>query len=255
MSADRREPGRGVECYALIDDPAAPKRSGSGIGGFSSDASATLLSPEALAAAAQILAAAMKDKGYRATPIGLLVGRYIRWCRNERGLVNATTIRDYEYTLAKMSLTLANLEPQDVTLEDLRTVIDLWAANEPNTRKKVTSAIRSFWKWAEEEGHVDRSPAASLRTPKIPKRAPDLLPQAVDTQLLAAAHGVRDKLAVMILLELGVRKSELGSVRVGDFDLARRTITIFGKGRKETCGAVTRARRADGRGIPPHSVA
>ena len=54
----------------------------------------------------------MRDKTYRATPLGQLVGRYVRWCRNERGLVNGTTIRDYEYTLARMALTLPDLDPE-----------------------------------------------------------------------------------------------------------------------------------------------
>jgi len=120
----------------------------------------------------------MRDKSYRATPLGQLVGRYVRWCRNERGLVSDTTIRDYEYTLARMSVTLSNLEPHEVELDDLRTVVDLWATNEANTRRKMTSCIRSFWKWAEEEGHVERSPAARLRSPRIPKRSSDLLPMA-----------------------------------------------------------------------------
>ena len=43
-----------------------------------------------------------------------------------------------------MALTLSDLDPKEVTIEHLRTVIDLWAEREPRTRKKVTSAIRSF---------------------------------------------------------------------------------------------------------------
>jgi site-specific recombinase XerD len=180
-----------------------------------------------------VLLSAVKDKSYRATPLGQLVGRYIRWCRNERGLVDATTIRDYEGTLARMAVTLSDLEPVDVTIDDLRMVIDLWAHREPNTRKKVTSAVRGFWKWAEDEGHVERSPAARLRSPKIPQRSPDLLPMAVDTRLIAAAETARDRLAVIVLLDYGLRRSELTGILLSDFDLSRRTLTVFGKGQKE----------------------
>ena len=74
---------QGVRYEPLTNGPAAPKRSGPGNGGFSSDATPTLFT---LAEAAQLLLSAMKDKSYRATPIGQLVGRCIRWCRNERGL-------------------------------------------------------------------------------------------------------------------------------------------------------------------------
>lgn len=180
---------------------------------------------------ARMIDRAVRDKSYRATPLGALVGRYVRWCRNERGLVELTTIKDYEATLARMSVTLAKLEPADVTLDDLRLVIDLWADREPNTRRKVTSAIRSFWRWAEEEGFVERSPAVRLRTPKRPSKAIGLLP-AVDTQLLGVAETARDRLALLVLLDYGVRRSELTGVQVRDLDLGRRTLTVFGKGQK-----------------------
>lgn len=180
---------------------------------------------------ARMIEQAVRDKTYRATPLGQLVGRYLRWCRNERGLVDATTVRDYEGTLARMALTLSRSEPSDVTIDDLRLVIDLWADREANTRRKITSTIRSFWRWAEEEGFVDRSPAVRLRTPRRPKKAIGLLP-AVDTQLLAAAETARDRLALLVLLDYGVRRSELTGIMVRDFDLRRRTLTVFGKGQK-----------------------
>jgi integrase/recombinase XerD len=180
---------------------------------------------------ARMIEQAVRDKTYRQTPLGALVGRYIRWCRNERGLVELTTIKDYEATLARMAVTLARHQPGDVTLDDLRLVIDLWADREANTRRKVTSTIKGFWRWAEDEAHVERSPAARLRTPKRPKHAVPLLP-AVDTQLLAVAETVRDRLALLVLLDLGVRRSELTGIMCRDFDLGRRRLTVFGKGQK-----------------------
>ena len=38
-----------------------------------------------LGAAARIIREAVKDKSYRKTPVGQLVGRYLRWFRNEYG--------------------------------------------------------------------------------------------------------------------------------------------------------------------------
>jgi integrase len=67
----------------------------------------------------------------------------------------------------------------------------------------------------------------------VPNRAPDLLPQVLDTQRLAVAEIERDLLALIVLLDLGLRKSELGAIRVRDLDLARRVLTVFGKGQKE----------------------
>jgi hypothetical protein len=47
-----------------------------------------------LGEAARIIREAVKDKSYRKTPLGQLVGRYLRWFRNEYGATDST-IRDY----------------------------------------------------------------------------------------------------------------------------------------------------------------
>jgi integrase len=179
-----------------------------------------------------MIRAALRDKRYRASSLGALVGRYVRWFRNERGATESS-VRDYEAVLARMALTLSDREPAEVTLEDLRDVIDLWSLREPATRAKVTSVIRAFWAWAEDEGHVTDSPARRLRRPRKPKKAAKLLPEATGSSLIAAAPTARDRLALMILLDCGVRRGELAGIQTRDIDLARRTLVVTGKGRKD----------------------
>jgi integrase/recombinase XerC len=192
-----------------------------------------LIRPTALtlAEAAQMMRRAVKNKSYRATPIGLLVGKYLRWFRNEWGATEST-IRDYELVLARMALTLADKDPLEVTVEDLRDVIDLWADREARTRAKVTSVIRSFWAWAEEQDQVPFSPAVKLRRPRAPRRAAPLLPQNADARLLNAAQTQRDRVGLLLLLDLGLRKNELSRLCPRDIDLGRRQVTVFGKGQK-----------------------
>jgi integrase/recombinase XerD len=185
-----------------------------------------------LADAVRIIAQAVKDKSYRASEVGQLVGRYIRWLRNEWG-ATPSTIRDYEAILARMSLHLGDKQPIEVDIEDLRAVIDLWADREPRTRQKVTSVIRSFWNWAEEEGLVPFSPAAKLRRPRAPKKVAPLLPHKADEALMKAATLPRDRVGLACLLWLGVRREELAKIQVRHFDVGRQTLTVYGKGRKE----------------------
>lgn len=180
---------------------------------------------------APMMRAYLKDKRYRASSLGALVGRYIRWFRNEEG-ATPSSIRDYESVLARMALTLADKEPVDVGLEDLRTVIDLWSMREAATRAKVTSVVRSFWRWAEDEGHVAASPATRLKRPRKPRKAPLLLPMNTAARLLGNLPTARDRLAVLALLDCGIRRAELAGIRVRDFDIARRDLTVFGKGQK-----------------------
>ena len=74
---DRRQ--NGVESGAPVNDPAPLARPGSGNGGMNSDAAQTL-SPSILtvADAARVLREAVKDKSYRAFPLGQEAGHYLR---------------------------------------------------------------------------------------------------------------------------------------------------------------------------------
>lgn len=181
---------------------------------------------------APMIRQSLKDKRYRATALGALVGRYIRWFRNERGAL-PSSVRDYESILARMALTLADKDPLEVTIDDLRDVLDIWADREPRTRQKAVSIMRSFWEWAEEESFVPISPAARLRRPKAPSKKPALLQVGTDARLLSTATTARDRLAILMLTDCGMRRGELAGVRVRDIDLARRQVVVTGKGRKQ----------------------
>jgi integrase len=188
--------------------------------------------PLTLAQAARIIREAVKDKSYRATPLGVMVARYIRWMRNEYGATPAT-IRDYEAILARMSLTLADRDPIEVSTDDLRAIIDLWAAQSARTRQKVTSVIRAFWAWMEEQGHIAVSPAARIRRPRAERRVARVLPLDARPRLLTEAKHPRDRLALFCLLVLGLRRAELAGVQIRDFDVQRGVLRVYGKGRKE----------------------
>jgi integrase/recombinase XerC len=174
----------------------------------------------------------MKDQSYRSTALGGLVGRYIRWLRNEYG-ATPSTIRDYEAILAQMSLLLADKQPIDVSTEDLREAIDLWAKRSARTRQKVTSVIRSFWGWCEEQGHIAISPAARIRRPRAEHRIAKVLPLDARPRLLETAKHPRDRLGLFCLLVLGLRRSELAGIQIRDFDAQRGILRVLGKGRKE----------------------
>lgn len=90
-----------------------------------------------LGEAARIIREAVKDKSYRSTPLGQLVGRYLRWFRNEFGATEST-LRDYEAVLARMSLTLADKEPAPLLTPRLREGPQ--GAHPPATRPRARRA-------------------------------------------------------------------------------------------------------------------
>ena len=163
---------------------------------------------------------------------GTMVARYIRWLRNEYGATPAT-VRDYEAILARMSLTLADRALIEITTEDLRDVIDLWSLRTARTRQKVTSVIRSFWSWAEEQGHIAVDPAHRIRRPRAERRVARVLPLDARPRLLAVAKHPRDRLALQSRSRSGCGGAELAAIRMRDFDAQRGMLREIGKGQKE----------------------
>jgi hypothetical protein len=96
-----------------------------------------------LATAARMMRDALRDRSYRATPLGLEVARYYRWKKNEWG-ATAETLRDYEAVLAKLALDHADLELADfeppVGTERLHEFIDARWASERRGRGRRSSA-------------------------------------------------------------------------------------------------------------------
>jgi integrase len=184
-----------------------------------------------LTAAAAILRDAVKDKlpSHRARDDG----RALPALASQRIRRDAPTVRDYEAILARMSLSLADRDPFEVSIDDLRDVIDLWSAQSARTRLKVTSVIRSFWGWMEEQGHIAISPAAGIRRPRAERRVARVLPLNARPRLLEQAKHPRDRLGLFCLLVLGLRRAELAGVQIRDFDPDRGILRVFGKGQKE----------------------
>jgi integrase len=120
-----------------------------------------------------------------------------------------------------------------VSIDDLRLVIDSWEAQTARTRQKVTSVIRAFWSWAEEQGHIALSPAARIRRPRAEHKVARVLPLDAHGRLLTATPEPRDRLGLFCLLELGLRRSELAGIQFRDFDADRGWLRVYGKGQKE----------------------
>ena len=162
----------------------------------------------------------------------VLVEKFLRWFQAERG-ATARTVEGYTEVLAMMRRHLADRQPARVTIDELRDLVHSWGHLSASTRAGRISVMRTFWEWCEDEGLVDVSPARRLRRPKLPKREARLLPAGIDKPLLEAAESARDRVALLLLLDYGVRCSELLNVRVESFDVARRSVTVLGKGQKE----------------------
>ena len=156
----------------------------------------------------------------------------------------AQSLREFIGWCAERSLN----QPQDITrpiLERYRR--HLFHARKDNgaplsfaTQHARLVALKSFFKWATREGHLQSNPASDLDLPKLHRRLPrHILTVEEVERILAqtAVHGelgLRDRAILETLYSTGMRRSEAANLSVYDVDLNNGTVMIReGKGRKD----------------------
>jgi integrase/recombinase XerC len=107
-------------------------------------------------------------------------------------------------------------------------------------RRKL-AAVRSFFRFMVTEGVIPVNVARLVRTPKAPKRLPDVpSPEQVNTLIdgvasgrLERPHPARDRAIFELLYGCGMRVSELVGMNLDDLDRVEGWVRLRGKGRKE----------------------
>lgn len=120
------------------------------------------------------------------------------------------------------------------------------------TIRNIHTALSSLWSWAVAEGYADEHILRSVSSPKAEKRA--IVPytkEDVKAMLAQCEHkrehrwrdhegwtqrrptSLRDEAIILLLLDTGMRASELCHLHICDLDLANQRTKVFGKGRKE----------------------
>ncbi|RBP98769.1 tyrosine recombinase XerC [Bifidobacterium xylocopae] len=180
---------------------------------------------------------------------------------------SANTVKAYRSDLVAF-LNFLRLRGLDdlgqVTIETLRS----WMAHESRGRSRATLArrtvsVRRFFAFLADRGLIDKDPAATLATPRIPDRLPQVLSEEEAGRMMeeagreagrgpgSEAHGrdcgvegggrsvkekalaCRDRAIVELLYATGMRVAELTALDQKDVDFQSRTVKVMGKGSKE----------------------
>ena len=113
--------------------------------------------------------------------------------------------------------------------------LDRHSASTANTRYRC---LQRFFGWAEDEGEIEISPMRRMRPPKFEERVPDVLEVDDLRRLLEACLGRafearRDLAILLLLIDTGMRRGEVASVRYDDLDLDQSLLRVMGKGGRE----------------------
>ena len=135
---------------------------------------------------------------------------------------------------------LPDPSPQSVTHQHIRGFLAQLMSDKmaPSSVNRKLSAIRSFFGWLLRTGQVTVNPASKINGPKTPKRLPVFIDEPRMEELfenreIGGFDERRDYLAVDLLYQTGVRRSELLSLKQSDIDLYNLQLKVRGKRNKE----------------------
>ena len=170
------------------------------------------------------------------------VGSFLEYLGVERG-ASPHTLRSYAADLTEFTSFLAAERIDGLPGADTRAIRAFLAQLHGRRLAKATiarklAAVRSCFRFLARRGVLEVNPARQVRSPRLGRRLPSVLPKDEATQLLDAAPeptaaGARDRALLELLYASGLRVAEGCGLDLDDVDEARRTVRVLGKGDKE----------------------
>ena len=189
-----------------------------------------------------------------------LLTNYLNYCSNLNK--SKGTIKEYKYDLTNFLKYMKFLKTGDnspiadigadflskIDLNDLYSYMAYLkdeCANSAITRARKVASIKGFFKYLYSKAKlIDNNPAMDLETPKIGKRLPKYLTLEQSTALLEEVKNkkitgkthdntARDYAMIVLLLNCGVRLSELVGIDIDHIKSEDASLTVIGKGNKE----------------------
>jgi len=103
---------------------------------------------------------------------------------------------------------------------------------------KAVSALRSFFRFAVDEGFVKDNPASVIESPKRSRSLPEVMDRKTVESLLETVDeknplGLRDRALYELIYSAGLRVSEAAALNIRDIDIEGGLAKVRGKGNKE----------------------
>lgn len=166
-----------------------------------------------------------------------LVDEFVGHLRSERG-VSALTVEAYVSDVRRFLADRGESDLSRLTAAEVsHSVLSQVADRAPATVRRYGCAVRSFLRYCYLVGVVDHDLSAAALP--VSGRRRSLLPQGIKPSearaLLRAcdrrrAIGRRDYAVILLMLRLGLRASEVATLRLEDLDWQAGQLTVHGKG-------------------------
>ena len=108
----------------------------------------------------------------------------------------------------------------------------------PMSIQNYVRGLRAFFAWLHREGYTEVHLLADLRPPRVPQKLTEVLTEDEIRRILACFDpdtptGCRERAIVVLLLDSGLRLSELTNLSLADTYIEQGYLKVMGKGSKE----------------------
>ena len=175
------------------------------------------------------------------------ISHFLKFIKYKYKMVN---IKDIE-NIKQISIEDMNLDTiKKISLQDIHSFLAYLKENynsKPATLARKTASIRTFFHYlCNKTKRIPNNPAQDLESPKLDRRLPKYLTLEESKKLLETAstpkpkksnnnhdNSARDFAMITLLLNCGMRLSELIGINISDIDFENRKLNVIGKGNKE----------------------
>jgi site-specific recombinase XerD len=124
-------------------------------------------------------------------------------------------------------------EPAAITRELVMQWTVTLAGLAPASVCRKVSVLSSFFSFLVDLGELGSNPARRIPLPKPAGRIPNAISEDEAQQLITAAESTFEHAMLLLMLTAGLRRSEVGAIRLEDADLENQALLVRGKGAKQ----------------------
>ncbi len=125
---------------------------------------------------------------------------------------------------------------EDITATHVRTYLSKRVDDgvSPSTVSAAYRALNRLFTFCVEEEFIEKSPMDRVKAPRVPDKVPPAFTKKDIEKILKACVSRRDRCIVLVLVDSGIRASELIDLRICDVDISSGSVrVVLGKGSKE----------------------
>ena len=175
-----------------------------------------------------------KRKTMKTIRLSHAVEGFLLTCKARK--LSKNTYIDYERTLKKFQAHVGNPDVNAITSGQ----VSAFLASQPFSAKTILNyhiGLSAFWTWMIREEFTEKHVPRVVERPKPQKISIQPFSETEIRAMLQAVSGKRGELryraVIYLLLDTGLRASELCGLQREDIDLANQRVRVMGKGNKE----------------------